>query len=88
MSEDVLMRYPNEHLLKWKKIFARLSNLLKSLAIGGKTEPLGSQRVGHKSRHPGVTWLKHLVVPSRTRKCFQHVPLHLEEKCNHPIGNE
>jgi hypothetical protein len=79
MSENVLMQYPNEHLLKWKQIFVHVSDSLKKLATGGKIEPLGSQRVGHESGHPGATWLKHLVMPSRTRKCSQHVPLHLEE---------
>jgi hypothetical protein len=46
----------------------------------GKTEPLGSQKVGHESEHPRVTWFKHLIMPFGTGKCWsQHVLLRLEE---------
>jgi len=51
----------------------------KKPTIGDKTKPLGSQKVGSKSRQPKVTWLGHLIVPSEIGKCrSQHVLFHLE----------
>jgi hypothetical protein len=80
MSKDVFMRYPKECLLEWKQRLTCVSDPPNKLAIKGTTKPLGSQRVGHESRHLRVTWLEHLVMPPRTKRCrFQHVLLHLKE---------
>jgi hypothetical protein len=66
-----------ECLLKRHQTLVRVNDPPKQLAIGGKIEPLGSQRVGHENQHPRVTWLGHLVVPSGMGKCqTQHVLLH------------
>jgi hypothetical protein len=63
MSGDVLARYLKERVLKEKQILACVSNPPKKPAIRGKIKPLGSQKVGHESGHPKVTWLKYLIVP-------------------------
>jgi hypothetical protein len=47
-----------ECLLEGKQNFACVNNPPKKLAIGGKTKLLSSQRVGHESKHPRVTWFK------------------------------
>jgi hypothetical protein len=80
MNEDVFVRYPKEHILEGKQTPTRVNDLPNKLAIGGKIEPIGSQKVGHESGHLKVTWVKHLVVPFGTKKClFQHVLLHRKE---------
>jgi hypothetical protein len=80
MNKNALMQYSKERLLEGKQTFVHVSDSLKKPTIGGKIEPLGFQRVGHESGHPRITWLGHLVVPSRMGKYqFQHVLLHLEE---------
>jgi hypothetical protein len=80
MSRDVFAQYLKKQLLKGKKTLARVSNPPNKSAIGGKIEPLSSQKVGHENGHPKVTWLKHLIMSSQMGKCqFQHVLLHLEE---------
>jgi hypothetical protein len=49
-------------------------------AIKDKIKPLNFQKVEPKNRQPKVTWLKHLVMPSRMGKCqSQLVLLHLKE---------
>ncbi len=68
-----------ECVLKARQFFAHVGNPPNKLTIGDKTKPLGSQRVGPKSRQPRVIGLGYLVVPFGTRKCwFQHVLLHPE----------
>jgi len=57
MNKDVLVQYLKECLLKGKQTLAHVNDLPKKLATGGKIEPLSFQRVGHESRHHGVTWL-------------------------------
>ncbi len=52
-----------------KQIPAYVNNLPKKLTIRDKTKPLSSQKVGPENGQPRLTWLRHLVVPSRTRKC-------------------
>jgi len=59
-----------EHLLEGKQIFVHINNPPKKLATRGKIKPLGFQKVGHENGHPGVTCLEHLVVSSRTKKCW------------------
>jgi hypothetical protein len=89
VNKDVFTRYLNECLLEGKQIPTCVSDPLKKPSIGGKIEPLGSQKVGHESGHLGVTWFRHLVVPFGTRKCqFQHVLLYQEEWGDHPTGNK
>jgi hypothetical protein len=68
MNGDVLVQYPNKCLMKRKQTPTHVSHPPKKLPIGGKTKPLSSQRVGHENGHPRVTWLRHLVVPTRTKK--------------------
>jgi len=41
----------------------------KEFTIRDKTKPLSFQKVGLDNGQPRLTWLRHLVVPSRTRKC-------------------
>jgi len=65
MSGNMLAQYLKERLLKTKQILVHVSNLLKKLAIGDKTKPLGSQSVGPKSEQLRVIWLGHLLVFSR-----------------------
>lgn len=73
-SENMFVWYLKEHLLKRKQTPAYVSNLAKKSATKGKIEPLGSQRAGHESKHPRVTWLRHLIMPSKMGKWwFQHV---------------
>jgi hypothetical protein len=69
MSGDVLTRYLKKCLLEVRQTFACVGNLLKKLAIGDKTKPLGSQRVGPKNGQPRVTWLGHFIVSSEIKKC-------------------
>jgi hypothetical protein len=52
-----------------KQTIAHAGNLPNKRAIGDKTEPLGFQKVGPKSEQLGVTWLRHLIKPSRMGKC-------------------
>jgi hypothetical protein len=56
---DVLMWYLKECLLEGKQTHVRVNDPPKKPTIRGKIEPLGSQRVGHESGHPGITWFKH-----------------------------
>ncbi len=63
MSEDMLVQYSKECLLEGKQILACVNDPPKNLAIGGKIKLLGSQRVGHESRHLRVTWFEHLIMP-------------------------
>jgi hypothetical protein len=49
MSKNVFTQYPKEHLLERKQIPIRVSDLPKKFAIGGKTKPLSSQKVGHEN---------------------------------------
>jgi len=80
MSRNVLAQYLKECLLEGKQTFVCVSDPPKKLITGGIIEPLGFQKVGHESKHLGVTWLRHLVMPFGMGKCrFQHVLLHLEE---------
>jgi hypothetical protein len=69
MNGDMFVQYPKEHLLKRKQTFAHVSDLLNKFITGDKIKPLGSQRVGHESGHLRVTWLGHLIMPSRMGKC-------------------
>jgi hypothetical protein len=72
------VQYLKERLLEGKQTPICVNDPPKKLATRGKIEPLGSQKVGHESRHLRVTWLGHLIVPFGTRKCrSQHVLLHL-----------
>ncbi len=66
MSNDVLVQYPKEHLLERKQTCVRVSNSPKKFAIGGKTKPLGSQRVGHENRV--------IILLEMSDKCEQSVP--------------
>jgi hypothetical protein len=68
MSKDVLVWYLKECLLKGKQTPTYVNDPPKKLAIRGMIEQLSSQRVGHESRCPGVTWVEHLV-PLGTKKC-------------------
>ncbi len=62
-----------------KQTLIHVSDLPKKLATGDKIKPLGSQSVGLESEQPKVIWFGHLLVFSRTWKCWsQHVLLHLE----------
>jgi hypothetical protein len=36
----------------------------KKPATRNEIEPLSSQRMGHESKHPEITWLEHFEVPS------------------------
>ncbi len=77
MSEDLLVQYLKECLLKGKQTPTHVNVSLKKLTIKGKTKPLSFQKVGHENGHLKVTWFGHFVMPSRMGKCqFQHVPLH------------
>jgi len=69
MSGNVLVQYPNKRLLKGKQTPTRVSDPPKKLATRDKTKPLSFQKVGHENRQPRVTWLGHLVMPTRTKKC-------------------
>jgi hypothetical protein len=64
MNKNVLVRYLKECLLEGHQTHVHVNDPPKKLAIGGKIEPLGFQRVGHENQQPRVTWLGHLVVPS------------------------
>jgi hypothetical protein len=80
MNEDVLTQYPKECLLEVKQTLVHVGDSLKKPTTRDKTKPVGFQRVGPKNEQLGVTWLGHLIVPSRMGKCqSQHVLLHLEK---------
>lgn len=80
MNRDVLAQYLKECLLERKQNHVHVSDSPKKLVTRVKTKPLSSQKVGHESKHPGMTWLGHLVMPFGTRKCrSQHVLLHRGE---------
>jgi len=65
----VLTQYLKEHLLKGKQKISRVNDLPNKLATRDKTEPIGSQKVGHENGHLRVTWLGHLVMSSGMGKC-------------------
>jgi hypothetical protein len=52
-----------------RQTLACVGDLLKKHAIGDKIEPLGSQKVGPKNGQLKVTWLEHLIVSSKIKKC-------------------
>ncbi len=54
---------------KKETIFARVSDPPKKPTTKDKTKPLNSQRVGHESRRPWVTWFEHFVMPFGIGKC-------------------
>jgi hypothetical protein len=58
-----------DHLLKVKRTFAHVVDLLKKPPPRDKIEPLSFQKVGPKNEQLGVTWLRYLVVPFGTGKC-------------------
>jgi hypothetical protein len=89
MNENMFAQYLKEQLLEGKQTLTCVSDPPKKLATRGKTKPLGFQKVGHKSGHLKVTWLKHLIMSSGMGECqFQHVLLHSEEYGDHPFKNE
>jgi hypothetical protein len=89
MSEDMFTQYSKERLLKRKYILVHVINLPKKHATGGKTKPLSSQKVGYENGHPKVTWLEHLIMSSRTKKCqSQHMLLHPKKYGDHLVKNE
>jgi hypothetical protein len=70
-----------EHLLEAKQTLIHVGNPPKKPIIRDKTELLGSQKVGPKSKQLGVKWLAYLVTPSEMGKCqSQHVLLHPKKK--------
>jgi hypothetical protein len=81
--------YPKECLIEGKKIPICISDPPNKPTTRVKIEPLGFQKVGHESKHLGVTWFGHFLMPFGMGICeFQHVLLHLEEQGDHPITNE
>jgi hypothetical protein len=69
MSGDILARYLKKCLLEARQTLACVGDSLKKLAIEDKTKPLGSQRVGPKNGQLKVTWLGHITVSSKIKKC-------------------
>ncbi len=65
----MLVPYPKECLIEGKQTPICISDPPKKPTIGGKIEPLGFQNVGHESKHLGITWFKHLVMPFGMGKC-------------------
>jgi hypothetical protein len=69
MSEHVFALYLKDHLIRARKTPTHVSDSPKKPITGDKTQPLSSQRVGHESGQPKVTWFKYFVMPFRMKKC-------------------
>jgi len=69
MNKDVFAQYLKACLLEVKQTLIHVDNLPNKFVIRDKIEPLGFQRVGLKNRQLGVTWLGHLIMPFKRKKC-------------------
>ncbi len=54
----------NEVIARCLQIPTCVNDPTKKPATRNEIEPLSSQRMGHESKHPEITWLEHFEVPS------------------------
>jgi hypothetical protein len=69
MNGNMFARYLKKHLLKAIQTPTHVGDPSKKPISGDKTKPLNSQSVRLEIEQFRVTWLKHLLVLSRTKKC-------------------
>jgi hypothetical protein len=69
MSEDVLIRYLQDYLLKMRQIPIYVGDPLEMHATRDKIETLGSQKVGPKNKQLGVIRFVYFIVPYGMGKC-------------------